>query len=175
MRAEPQRARPAHARCAEPRLLAIARALRGSDVQTKLQEIAAADGLRIITWWWMRGGFATRSKEVTIPDSVKGLKLQSCGLAQKVLAGAASSSPTRTSSACVSISTRNLPPLRRAPHLHAHGDLVQGSSARCAPAEVSDAYFETSQREVEKRALAAFRKAGANVRSLMHEEYISWL
>ena len=42
-------------------------------------------------------------------------------------------------------------------------------------AEVSDTYFETSQREAEKRALAAFRNAGANVRSLTHDEYINWL
>ena len=43
--------------------------------------------MRIVTWWWMRGGFAT-AKEVTGPASVKGMNLQSCGLAQKVLAGA---------------------------------------------------------------------------------------
>ena len=67
--------------------LATARALKNSAVHAKLQAIAAANGLRIVTWWWMRGGFAT-AKEVTGPASVKGMKLQSCGLAQKVLAGA---------------------------------------------------------------------------------------
>ena len=67
--------------------LATARALKGSAVHAKLQAVAAANGLRIVTWWWMRGGFAT-AKEVTGPVSVKGMKLQSCGLAQKVLAGA---------------------------------------------------------------------------------------
>jgi TRAP-type C4-dicarboxylate transport system substrate-binding protein len=68
--------------------LATARALKGSDVHTKLQEVAAANGLRIITWWWMRGGFATTSKEITTPESVKGLKLQTCGLASTLLTGA---------------------------------------------------------------------------------------
>ena len=68
--------------------LATARALKGSDVHTKLQEVAAANGLRIITWWWMRGGFATTSKEITTPESVKGLKLQTCGLASMLLTGA---------------------------------------------------------------------------------------
>jgi TRAP-type C4-dicarboxylate transport system substrate-binding protein len=37
--------------------LATARALKGSEVHAKLQEIAAANGLRIVTWWWMRGMF----------------------------------------------------------------------------------------------------------------------
>ena len=67
--------------------LATARALKNSAVHAKLQAMAAANGLRIVTWWWMRGGFAT-AKEVGGPVSVKGMKLQSCGLAQKVLAGA---------------------------------------------------------------------------------------
>lgn len=67
--------------------LATARVLKGSAVHDKLQAVAAANGLRIVTWWWMRGGFAT-AKEVTGPASVKGMNLQSCGLAQKVLAGA---------------------------------------------------------------------------------------
>jgi TRAP-type C4-dicarboxylate transport system substrate-binding protein len=67
--------------------LTTARALKNSPVHAKLQAVAAANGLRIVTWWWMRGGFAT-AKEVGGPASVKGMKLQSCGLAQKVLAGA---------------------------------------------------------------------------------------
>jgi TRAP-type transport system periplasmic protein len=42
-------------------------------------------------------------------------------------------------------------------------------------AEVADAYFETSQIEAEKRALAAFQRAGAKVRSITHQEYMAWL
>src|SRR5262249_29745418 len=49
--------------------LATARALKGSSVHEKLQEIAAANGLRIVTWWWMRGGFAMTDREVTTPVS----------------------------------------------------------------------------------------------------------
>jgi TRAP-type C4-dicarboxylate transport system substrate-binding protein len=67
--------------------LTTARALKGSDVHAKLQEVAAANGLRIITWWWMRGGLR-REREVTTPLSVKGLKLQTCGLAGMLLKGA---------------------------------------------------------------------------------------
>ena len=188
--------------------LAIARALRESDVQTKLQEIAAANGLRIITWWWMRGGFATTSKEVATPDSVKGLKLQSCGLAQRLLAGAGAQladEPWEEIAMRMEMGALDgvvLPYedfISMRLHQHAKFATFGGPSIltcfspmlmsklawdRLTPdqrqsieeaAEVSDAYFETSQREVEKRALAAFRKAGANVRSLTHEEYISWL
>ena len=67
--------------------LTTVRALKGSAVHDKLQAVAAANGLRIVTWWWMRGGFAT-AHEVSGPASVKGMKLQSCGLAQKVLGAA---------------------------------------------------------------------------------------
>jgi len=68
--------------------LAAARALKGSEVHARLQEIAAANGLRIVTWWWMRGGFATTGKEAAGPASVAGLKFQSCGLVQKLLVDA---------------------------------------------------------------------------------------
>jgi len=42
-------------------------------------------------------------------------------------------------------------------------------------ADVADTYFETAQVEAEKRALAAFQRAGAKVRPLTHAEYIAWL
>ena len=67
--------------------LATARLLKNSQMHDKLQAVAAANGLRIVTWWWMRGGFAT-ARPVNGPASVKGMTLQSCGLAQEVLAGA---------------------------------------------------------------------------------------
>lgn len=42
----------------------------------KLQEICAANGIRVITWWWTPGGFATKDREITGPDSVKGLRMR---------------------------------------------------------------------------------------------------
>jgi TRAP-type C4-dicarboxylate transport system substrate-binding protein len=67
--------------------LATARLLKGSEVHAKLQAVAARNGLRIVTWWWMRGGFAA-NREVGGPASVKGMRMQSCGLVQRVLGGA---------------------------------------------------------------------------------------
>jgi TRAP-type C4-dicarboxylate transport system substrate-binding protein len=42
-------------------------------------------------------------------------------------------------------------------------------------AVVADAYFEQAQIELEGRALVAFKRAGAEVRSLTEKEFASWL
>ena len=187
--------------------LATARALRGSEVHAKLQAIAARNGLRIVTWWWMRGGFAS-AREVSGPVSVKGMKLQSCGLAQRVLAGAGaqvSDEPWGEISMRLEMGAlegvvvpyEDFISMRL--HQHAKFGTFGGPSIltcfspllmskktwdRLTPeqqravdeaAQVADAYFETSQIEAEKRALGAFRRAGAQVRSLTHEEYMGWL
>jgi TRAP-type C4-dicarboxylate transport system substrate-binding protein len=68
--------------------LAAARSLKGSQVQAKLQDIAAANGLRIITWWWVRGGFVLAAPRAMTTESLSGLKFQSCGLMQDLLARA---------------------------------------------------------------------------------------
>jgi TRAP-type transport system periplasmic protein len=68
--------------------LAAARALKGSKVHAKLQDIAAANGLRIVTWWWLRGGFALAAPRAMTTGSVSGLKFQSCGLMQDLLTSA---------------------------------------------------------------------------------------
>jgi len=68
--------------------LATARALRSSTLHGKLQDIAAANGLRIITWWWMPGGFALAAPRALKPIFLTGLKFQSCGLMQNLLVAA---------------------------------------------------------------------------------------
>jgi TRAP-type C4-dicarboxylate transport system substrate-binding protein len=42
-----------------------AQALKSSEVYPKLQNLAAANGLHIVTWWWMRGGFAFSAPRAT--------------------------------------------------------------------------------------------------------------
>ena len=187
--------------------LATVRALKGSEVHAKLQEVAAANGLRIVTWWWMRGGFAA-SREISGPASVKGLNLQSCGLAQRVLAGAGArvaeepwdEIPMRLEMGAldgVAVPYEDFISMRL--HQHAKFATFGGPSILTCfspmlmskmtwdrlsreqqhaveeAAAVADAYFETAQIEAEKRAYAAFRKAGAQVRSLTHDEYVGWL
>ncbi|MBX9589424.1 MAG: TRAP transporter substrate-binding protein DctP [Hyphomonadaceae bacterium] len=187
--------------------LATARTLKGSELHDKLQAVAAANGLRIVTWWWMPGGFAT-AKEVTTPASVKGLTLQSCGLAQKVLASAGAriaDDPWGELSMRlemgaldgVAVPYEDFISLRLAerakfgtfggpsiltcfsPMLMAKRtwDRLTAEQQRAVEeaAGVADTYFETSQIEAEKRALTAFRRAGAEVRALTHAEYMAWL
>src|SRR5215475_119892 len=53
-----------------------ARALRNSKVSDQLQAIANANGVHILAWWWMPGGFVTRNREIGGPETVKGLRLR---------------------------------------------------------------------------------------------------
>lgn len=50
--------------------------LRGSPYAQKLQEIAEANGIHIVTWWWTEGGFVNRVRPIGAPDGVKGLKFR---------------------------------------------------------------------------------------------------
>ncbi|MGJ7915814.1 TRAP transporter substrate-binding protein DctP [Massilia sp. LXY-6] len=50
--------------------------LRNSEYAHKLQEVAEANGLHLLTWWWTEGGFVNRARPVSGPESAKGLKLR---------------------------------------------------------------------------------------------------
>jgi len=50
--------------------------LRGTPFQKKLQDLAHANGIHIVTWWWTPGAFATKDREISGPKSVEGLKLR---------------------------------------------------------------------------------------------------
>lgn len=50
--------------------------LRGTPFQKKLQDLAHANGIHIVTWWWTPGAFATKDREITGPKSVDGLKMR---------------------------------------------------------------------------------------------------
>jgi TRAP-type transport system periplasmic protein len=53
-----------------------ARGLKGSKVLDQLQAVANANGVHIVAWWWVPGGFVTRNREIAGPDTVKGLRLR---------------------------------------------------------------------------------------------------
>ena len=188
--------------------LAAARALRSSALHGKLQDIAAANGLRIITWWWMPGGFAVAAPRAIAPSSVSGLKFQSCGLMQDLLVAAgaqlgedpASEIPMLLDMGAldgVAMPYEVFVTLR----LHEHAKLASfggRSLVSCftamlmskkswdrlsltqrqaieEAATASDDYFESAQREIEARALVAFEKADAQVRSSRDVEFTDWL
>jgi TRAP-type C4-dicarboxylate transport system substrate-binding protein len=50
--------------------------LRGTAFQKKLQDLAHANGIHIVSWWWTPGAFATKDREITGPKSVDGLKMR---------------------------------------------------------------------------------------------------
>jgi TRAP-type transport system periplasmic protein len=59
-----------------PSLEAVS-SLRGSKLIEHLQSVANQNGVHIVTWWWVPGGFVTRNREIGGPDTVKGLRLRS--------------------------------------------------------------------------------------------------
>lgn len=50
--------------------------LRGTKFQEKFNELCEKHGIRVITWWWTPGAFATKDRVVTGPKSVDGLKMR---------------------------------------------------------------------------------------------------
>jgi TRAP-type C4-dicarboxylate transport system substrate-binding protein len=56
--------------------LDVARDLKGSPMHTALQALAQAQGIRLLTWWWVPGGFFTKDMQIFGPSSVRGLKMQ---------------------------------------------------------------------------------------------------
>lgn len=72
--------------------LAHAMKLRGTPFQAKLNELSEKNGVRIITWWWTPGAFATKEREVTGPKSVDGLKMRAADPTFEVMLRAAGAS-----------------------------------------------------------------------------------
>ncbi len=66
--------------------------LRGTPFQAKLNELSEANGIRIITWWWTPGAFATKDREITGPKSVDGLKMRAADPTFEVMLKAAGAS-----------------------------------------------------------------------------------
>ena len=50
--------------------------LRETAFQKKLQDLAHANGIHIVSWWWTPGAFATKDREIMGPKSVDGLKMR---------------------------------------------------------------------------------------------------
>jgi TRAP-type C4-dicarboxylate transport system substrate-binding protein len=53
--------------------------LKGTEFEEKLQELCEEKGFRILTWWWLDGGMASRARAVTGPPTIKGLTARSGG------------------------------------------------------------------------------------------------
>ena len=57
-----------------------------------LQEVAHDNGIHILTWWWMPGGFATKDRAIGSPGDVKDLKMRGAGPYFELLLKAAGAS-----------------------------------------------------------------------------------
>jgi TRAP-type transport system periplasmic protein len=58
-----------------PSLEAV-RGLRGSKLLEYLQAVAHKNGVHIVTWWWVPGGFVNTKQEIAGPETVRGLRLR---------------------------------------------------------------------------------------------------
>ena len=56
--------------------LNAAHVLKGSEIHAMLQSLAEANGIHIVTWWWAPGGLFSKSRPITGPASVRGLKMR---------------------------------------------------------------------------------------------------
>jgi TRAP-type C4-dicarboxylate transport system substrate-binding protein len=73
--------------------------LKGTQFEEKLQRICEEKGFRVLTWWWVGGGVASRSQEISDPNTVKGLRARGGDRAfDEMLAAAGSSILTMPSS-----------------------------------------------------------------------------
>ena len=69
-----------------PADLDMAMRLKGTPFHRQLQTLAEANGLHILTWWWMPAGIVSRQREIAGPPSVKGLGLRTPGRAPSTIA-----------------------------------------------------------------------------------------
>jgi TRAP-type C4-dicarboxylate transport system substrate-binding protein len=73
--------------------------LKGTQFEEKLQRICEEKGFRVLTWWWVGGGVASRAQEISDPNTVKGLRARGGDRAfDEMLAAAGSSILTMPSS-----------------------------------------------------------------------------
>lgn len=53
--------------------------LRDSEFAEKMQEIAHRNGVHMVSWWWITGGFASKNREIAGPETVRGLRMRGGG------------------------------------------------------------------------------------------------
>ncbi len=66
--------------------------LKGTPFHKKLQDLAHANGVHIVSWWWTPGGFAAKDREISGPASVSGMKMRAADPTFEVMLKAAGAS-----------------------------------------------------------------------------------
>jgi len=172
--------------------------LRGTPFQKKLNELAEANGIRIISWWWTPGAFATKDREITGPKSVEGLKMRAADPTFEVMLKAAGASvvsmpsteiyPSLQSgvlngtltSAETFVSMRLYEQTKFATTLvmsKQHWDKLSPKQKKIfeRAAAKSDEFFLGLQKEAVAKMDAAYKKAGAKVHHMTRTEYNQWV
>ena len=57
----------------------VAALLKGTEFEEQLQLLCEEKGFRILTWWWLDGGMASRARAVTGPKTIRNLGARSGG------------------------------------------------------------------------------------------------
>ncbi len=187
----------------------LALLLKGSEFEEKVQALAMEKGVRILTWWWLGGGIASRTQEIGGPETVRDLTIrtgdQAFDLMMQAAGGETPSMPSteiakRMQSGeleAALTSFESFVSFRIYEHskhatLGGYGiwtsfqPLIMSKAAwdSLSPkeqqafeeaAEISNAYFQETQRDALQTAVSSFEKAGAKVRELTFDEYAEWL
>jgi TRAP-type transport system periplasmic protein len=179
--------------------------LKGSEFEDKLQELCEEKGFRILTWWWLDGGMASRERAVTGPKTIRGLTARSGGgndYHLMLAAAGASVMPMPFSEVRPSLESGKLAAVQnsfealvsfRFQEVAKFVTVGGGYSTLTifTPILISKAVWESlseqerqaldaaaaeaSQREAVEAAVEVFTKAGVKVQPLTFEEYAAWL
>lgn len=72
--------------------LNVAAKMKGGEFDRLLQQVAEANGIHLLTWWWTEGGFANRVHPIAGPETVKGLKMRGADKTVDLMLSAAGAS-----------------------------------------------------------------------------------
>jgi TRAP-type transport system periplasmic protein len=188
--------------------LEAARAMKDTEIYTTLQTIAETNGIRIVTWWWSPGAFYAKTRAISDPQSVKGLRMRAADPLFELMLKEAGASVTNIPSTEVyaALESRSIDAI-----LTSYEGFVslrlyeQAKFATLGPtlfmsltplvmslktwnnlspeqktaieeaATISDGYFETIQRDAERRMVITLRKAGGKVHQMTNEHFLAWL
>lgn len=66
--------------------------LKHSKFHDLLQNLAHANGVHIMTWWWEPAGYASKTRPIHVPKDVNGMKMRGAGPYNEILLKAAGAS-----------------------------------------------------------------------------------
>jgi TRAP-type C4-dicarboxylate transport system substrate-binding protein len=187
----------------------IVRTLKGSKILDQVQAVANANGVHILAWWWVPGGFVTHNREIAGPDTVQGLRLRGGDRMFDLMLKKAGATPVdlpsneiyaamqsgKLDGALTSYETFVSTKIYEHAKFFTAGSpgiwmflnaLVISQSvweelaepdkrAFELAAEISEGYFDETQRDAEKRFIDTFSRAGAKHHVFTYENYLAWL